>query len=367
MSVRIWVSLAILAAALGCGARNTSQPEPVRWVRVAFPEVKQQPESYPLSGTVVPQGAAQTLSFLVPGRVVKVGPREGECIRKGQVLANLDPISYAAGLQAAAAQARSAQAAAARAHDEFQRMNIIHDRQSLADNDFLKFQLADQAAREQLVQAQANEQVVRKSLSDTSLRTLVGGVVTRRSVEPGVMVAAGQPAFEIAQLDPVEIQIGIPENLVGALKVGQRATVTLSALPTAKFEGKLRVINAAVDPGSRTYMARITVKNPEGVLHLGMIAEARIQGSRQERMVLVPYDAIVKDPQGAAMVFEFRPGEKRVVARRVTLGALEGKLVQVRSGVDPETQLVVAGQHYLRDGASAQVETTNAPTRTGAN
>jgi multidrug efflux pump subunit AcrA (membrane-fusion protein) len=98
-----------------------------------------------------------------------------------------------------------------------------------------------------------------------------------------------------------------------------------------------------------------------------MLAEARIQGDHPERMVLVPYDAIVRDPQGAARVFEFRPGENRVVARRVILGALEGKLVQVQSGVDPGIQLVVAGQHYLRDGAPAQVEVANAPARTGAN
>ena len=367
MPTRIWVTLAILAAALGCGSRKDMQPEPVRWIRVAYPEVKHQPESYPLSGTVVPQGAAQGLSFLVSGRVVEVGPREGECIKKGQVLAALETTSYAAGLDAAAAQTRSAQAAAARAHDECQRMKLVYDRQSLAENDFLKFQLADQAAREQLAQAEANEQVARKSLSDTGLRTLVGGVVTRRSVEPGVMVAAGQPAFEIAQLDPVEIQIGIPENLVGALKVGQTAAVTLAALPGVQVEGRLRVINAAMDPASRTYMARISVRNPRGVLHLGMLAEARIQGDHPERMVLVPYDAIVRDPQGAARVFEFRPGENRVVARRVILGALEGKLVQVQSGVDPGIQLVVAGQHYLRDGAPAQVEVANAPARTGAN
>jgi RND family efflux transporter MFP subunit len=359
--------MAILAASLGCGARKDSQPEPVRWIRVAYPEVKQQPESYPLSGTVVPQGAAQTLAFQVPGRVVGVGPREGEGIRKGQVLASLDTTSYAAGVDAAAAQTRSAQAAAARAQDEFRRMKIVYDRQSLADNDFLKFQLADQAAREQVAQAQANEQVARKALADTSLRTLVGGVVTRRSVEPGVTVAAGQPAFEIAQLDPVEIQIGIPENLIGAMKVGQSATVTLPALPKVQAEGTLRVINATVDPASRTYMARITVQNPKGVLHLGMFAEARIQGDHPERMLLVPYDAIVKDPQGAALVFEFRPGENRVVARRVVLGALEGRLVQVQSGVEPGTQLVVAGQHYLRDGAPAQLETAHAPARTGAN
>jgi multidrug efflux pump subunit AcrA (membrane-fusion protein) len=89
MHVRTWVAPAILAAALGCGARKETQPEPVRWIRVAFPEVERQPESYPLSGTVVPQRAAQSLAFLVPGRVVAVGPREGECIKKGQVLAAL--------------------------------------------------------------------------------------------------------------------------------------------------------------------------------------------------------------------------------------------------------------------------------------
>lgn len=367
MSARIWVSLAILVSLTGCGSGKDPRPESARWIRVAFPDVKDQPESYPMSGTVVPQGAAQCLSFQVPGRVVRVGPREGEVVRKGQVLGSLETTRYAAGLEAAAAQTRSAQAAAARALDEFRRMKIIYDRQSLAENDFLKFKLAEQAAREQFLQAQANEKVARRTLSDTDLRALAGGVITRRSVEPGVMVAAGQPAFEIAQMDPVEIQIGIPENLVGAMKVGQPSKVTLPAVPSASFHGTLRVINAAADPASRTYMARISVKNPKGILRLGMVAEARIQGDRRERMLLIPYEAIVKDSQGAPMVFEFRPAEKRVVARRVVVGMLEGRLIQVRSGVDATTQIVVAGQNFLRDGSPAQVEDSNAPAHSGKN
>jgi len=170
------------------------------------------------------------------------------------------------------------------------------------------------------------------------------------------MVGAGQPAFEIAQVDPVEIQIGIPENLIGTMRLGQCARVTLPALPEAAFEGTLRVINAAADPASRTYMARISVKNPKGVLRLGMVAEVRIQGDRRERLLLVPFEAIVKDPQGAPRVFEFRPGENRVLARRVVLGALEGKRVQVRSGLEASAPIVVAGQNFLRDGSPVQVE-----------
>ena len=367
MFVHNWVSLAILASALGCGSPNDPKPEPARWIRVALPEVKDQPEAYPLSGTVVPQGAAQSLSFQVPGRVVNAVLREGEVVRKGQILASLETTSYAAGLEAAAAQTRSAQAAAARALDELQRMKILYDRQSLAENDFLKFRLAEQAAREQFHQTQASEKVAHKTLSDTSLKALVGGVITRRLVEPGVMVAAGQPAFEIAQMDPVEIQIGIPENLVAAMKVGQHSRITLPAVPNAEFAGTLCVINAAADPASRTYMARVAVKNPKGTLRLGMVAEARIQGDRREHLLLIPYEAIVKDPQGAPTVFEFRPAEHRVVARRVVLGILEGRRIQVRSGIDAATRIVVAGQNFLRDGSPAQVEAAHSTDHSGLN
>jgi membrane fusion protein (multidrug efflux system) len=367
MPAKAWVSLAILVSIAGCGSRKALQAEQGPWIKVALPECKDQPESYPLSGTVVPQGAAQSLAFMVAGKVVQVGPREGQTVRRGQTLALLETTSYAAGLEAASSQVRSAQAAAARAEDELQRMKRIYDRESLAENDFLKFKLAAQAAREQAVQAEANQKVAAKSLADTTLRALMGGVITRRSVEPGVIVAAGQPAFEIAQMDPVEIQVGIPENLVGVLQLGQSAQVTVPAIPKAVFDGTLRVINAAADPASRTYMARIAVRNPKGALRLGMVAEARIQGERKERMVLIPYDAIVQDPQGAPLVFEFLPGQHRVLARRVTVGALEGQRIQVRSGIDPAALVVVAGQHYLRDGAPARIDGASAPSQAEEN
>jgi RND family efflux transporter MFP subunit len=361
------VAIGIALTGVGCGTPRNPPQEPGPWIRVVHPDVQDRPESYPFSGTVVPQGAAQTLSFLVPGRVVKVALREGQAIRRGQELGALEQTSYGAALEAAAAQARAAKAAMVRAQDESRRMKYLFDRQSLAENDFLKFKLAEQAAVEQYRQAQANETVARKNLSDTTLRALVGGVVTRRLVEPGVMAAAGQPAFEIAQVDPVEVQIGIPETLVGAMRIGQAARVTLPASPGASFDGTLRVINAAADPASRTYMGRIAVGNPKGLLHLGMVAEARIQGDRRESMLLVPYEAVVKDPQGASIVYEYEPGALRVVARRVVLGALEGRKVQVQSGLEASSQVVVAGQHSLRDGERVRLAATEAEPQSGKN
>jgi len=350
--------LLALVPVTGChfSSKKASSQETPRWIRTALPELRTQPEAFTLSGTAVPATGGQPLSFLVTGRVQAVHLREGASVRAGQALATLESTSYAAALEAAAAQTRSARAAADRAADELKRMKTIYDRRSLAENDFLKYKLAEQVAHEQCLQAQANERVARKALSDTTLRSLTEGVVTRRLIEPGLTVAAGQPALEISRLDPVEIQVGVPEHLVGSLRIGQASQVTVPALPHATFSGTLRVLNAAADPASRTYLGRITVPNPNGTLRLGMVAEARIQGDHPVPMLLIPYEAVVKDGQGVPTVFEYQPARQRVVARRVVLGALEGQRVEVRSGLEPQSLIVVAGQHDLRDGAAVRVD-----------
>lgn len=355
--------LLILLPVTGCNFSTPKAPtgEAPRWVRTALPEPRTRAEAYALSGTVVPPTGGQPLSFLVAGRVQGVHLREGAVVRPGQILATLEPTTYRAAVEAAAAQTRSARAAAERASDEFKRMKTIYDRQSLAENDFLKYKLAEEVACEQFLQALSNERVARKALADNALRAQAGGVVTRRLVEPGLTVAAGQPAIEISQTDPLEIQVGIPENLVGTLRIGQAAQVTVPAIPDVTFSGTLRVLNATADPASRTYMARIAVANPKGTLRLGMVAEARIQGDRQVPMLLIPYDAVVKDPQGVPTVFEYHPESRRVAARRVVLGALEGRLVEVRTGVDARNPIVIAGQHDLRDGVPVQVDGAPVP------
>jgi RND family efflux transporter MFP subunit len=236
-------------------------------------------------------------------------------------------------------------------------MKLLFDRQSLAENDYLKFKLAEQAARDQFLQARASEKVARKTLADAVLRAPANGVVTRRLVEPGLTVGTGQPVYEISQMEPLEVQVGVPENLLGTLRIGQAATLTLPALPSVHLTGTLRVLNASADPASRTFMARIAVNNPGKALRPGMVAEARIQGDQTRPMLYLPLEAVTKDAQGATIVFEFNPAERRVYSRRVTLGTLAGEQVQVQAGLEANTPVVVAGQHRLRDGCPVQIET----------
>jgi RND family efflux transporter MFP subunit len=311
----------------------------------------QEREFVSVSGTVVTPDAPVSVSFLVSGKVLEVVPREGDTVKKGQFLAAIDPTDYQLSLQAASAQAGQAKVALDRSRDEYTRMKFLYESRSLAGNDFEKYKAAYLSDKQQADQAIANQKLAQKRLSDASLYAPTDGFVSRRLIEPGQTASSGTPVFEIVKLDPVEINVGVPETDIHLVRVGQTAAVTIPALPKEFFEGKVRVINVSADPNTRTYMTRIVVPNPAHILRVGMVAEARIQGDRMIDLMTLPAEAILRDPQGATIVFVYYPEQGRVYSKRVETGALYGREIAIKSGLAGHEAIVFAGQERLRDGA----------------
>jgi len=348
----------------------------------------QERETISVSGTVSTPNSPASVCFLVSGKVVFVGPREGEFVKQGQVLARIDPTDFNLSIKGAAAQAASAQAAMEksmhsarpelleqarisfeRAEDEYQRMKMLYDSKSLAPNDFQKYKAAYEHAKQDYEQAKSGGQkedkalakasynqsaahleVARKSLSDATLCAPMDGYIAKRSIEPGDTASPGRPVFEIVQMDPLEVNIGVPETDVRLVKVGQKADITIPALPGKTFQGTVRVLNVSADPSTRTYMTRISVANPEHSLRVGMVAEATIRGDRTIEMTTLPGDAVVRDPQGATQVYVYYPDQKRVYAKRVEIGAAVNRNVQIKSGLEGRELIVLAGQTKLKNG-----------------
>lgn len=343
-----------LALLLACGHHGPrEQAEQKAPIKVAPPTRVQEYERISVSGTLMPQGAASMVAFQVPGRILKVVFREGEAVRKGQVLAVLDGENLTHALEAAHAQTLAAKAGADQAEQEFQRMRQLFESRSLAPNDFAKFTAARDTARQGLQQAIAAESAARKNLAEATLAAPISGFISRRLAEPGVMVGAGQPVLEIAQLDPIEVNVGIPETDIRLVKLGQPALVTLPSWPGSAYQGKVRVVNVSADPATRTYMARISVPNPGRDLKVGMVAEVSITGSQRVDLLTIPAEAVVRDPQGATLVFLYYPDQRRVFSKRVEIGGLYGRDIQVKSGLTDRELVVVAGQNQLRNGMDA--------------
>jgi multidrug efflux pump subunit AcrA (membrane-fusion protein) len=359
----------------------------------------QERETISVSGTVSTPNSPASVCFLVSGKVVFVGPREGEFVKKGQVLARIDPTDFNLSIKEAAAQAASAQAAMEkalhsarpelleqarisfeRAEDEYRRMKMLYDANSLAPNDFQKYKAAYEHAKQDYEQARAGGQredkalakasynqsaahleVARKALSDATLCAPTSGYIAKRSIEPGDTAAPGRPVFEIVQMDPVEVNVGVPETDIHMVRIGQKADITVPALPGKPFQGTVRIINVSADPSTRTYMTRISVANREHELRVGMVAEATIRGDRTIDMTILPGDAVVRDPQGATQVYVYYPDQKRVYTKRVEIGAAVNKNVEIKRGLSGNELIVLAGQTKLRNGLT--VSATEQPVR----
>ncbi len=397
------VSICIFVASCSPGtkpeSRSEAKPESkIDSVPVVIGKVQRVESNQTIfaSGSLVSPDAPSTPTFLVSGKVILVGPREGEYVRKGQLLAQIDPTDFRLQSKIAEAQKESARAALEkamnparpelleqarvayeRAEDEHRRMKMLYDSKSLAPNDFQKFKAAYETAKQQYEQAKvgaqkedkqlsraaydqadAQVQVAAKALSDATLYAPVSGYISKKLIETGDTASAGRPVFEIVQLDTVEVNVGVPETDIHLVKIGQKVSITIPALPNQSFQGTVRIINVSADPGTRTYMTRIRVPNPEHVLRIGMVAEAKIAGDQKLSMMTLPGEAIVCDDQGATMVFVYFPEQQRVYSKRVKIGAFRGTEVEIQEGLSGDESIVIAGQDHLLDGMPVTIATS---------
>jgi len=257
-------------------------------------------------------------------------------------------------------------------------MKTLYEKKSLAPNDFKKYETAYTNAQQQfgqakegaqredkaaakaaLEQAEAAERIARKRLSDATLIAPISGFVSKRNIEAGAMASPGTAVFTIVELDPVEIQVGVPETDVRLVHRGQQVIVTASARPGMSFSGRVRLVNVSAETQTRTYMVRITVPNSKGALLVGMITEARIVGDGQIDVLTLPGTSIVRDPQGATQVYVYFPNEKKVYARRVVTAGITGQDIQIADGIKDTDRIVVAGQQLVREGSIVNAKEAN--------
>ncbi len=388
------VTFALSTLLISCAHETKAASEPTAIpVQVRTPTAVERAESVSASGSVEGSETAD-VAFLVGGRVLRVLAEEGQHVKKGQLLAEIEPTDYRNAFVAASGQKEAAQAVQQRAdaglrkqeleqarieferaEDEYKRMKFLVERKSLPPNDFTKVEAAYNTAKERYdmaregtrkediaaaaaqahaATAQATEEA--KRLSDTQLLAPISGNVAMRKVDPGQTVTPGMPVFTLVELNPVKVRVGVPEAEIGKVHPGATAEVSAPSLEGRRFTGKVAIIGVASEPASRTYTVKILVPNPGPVLLAGMVAEARILGPAKIRALTIPAEAVVPDPQGAPMVYVYSPDRKRVYGRRVAVGAPIGKEVEVRSGLTGDEQVVVSGQQKIQEGSLVQIE-----------
>lgn len=368
-------SAAILLAA--CGAPSPAAP-PRRAVRVVVVNPRDAAVPSRHAGSLEPRKRIE-LSFNVPGRVVSLlevstgGARrpvqEGDEVRRGQVLATLDPKDFglqaraaAATLDTARAQERAAEAALAQAEVDVKRARYLFESATIARADLDRAETALVTARDSLQAARAQARLKAEQLAlaesaraDTRLSSPIDGIVGRRNVDVGETIAPSQPAFTILDVSEMRTVFGVPDVRVGQLRDGQRVPVEVDAIPGRVLVGTITKVSPVPDPALRSYAVEVTIPNADRALRAGMVATASLAPDAEVVATLVPLSAIARAPGGKGFV-AFVVGEQGTAsARPVELADLHDNDVQVAKGLAPGDRVVVEGAQFLHDGEAVEV------------
>lgn len=267
-----------------------------------------------------------------PYRIERVLVDVGDNVRKGQVLVTLD----ASSLKQLKMQIEHQKL-------EFNRTDELYKvgGASKAEWDNAKLQL--DIMETQLKQMNENIQLV----------SPINGVVTARNYDDGDMYGSGGPVLTIEQLNPVELVINVSEVFYKQISKGMPVNVTLDAYEGESFEGKVTTVYPTIDKTTHTFPVEVTISNPANKVRPGMFARATVNFGDVERVV-VPDMAVVKQiGSGDRFVYVYSDG--KVSYKKVQLGRHMGEYYEIISGIEPGSDVVVAGQTRLAEGKEVKV------------
>jgi len=376
------LSLVIMA---GCRPAEVAEPLPVA-VRVARLQLEPITQETRFTATVRERHRVE-LSFKVPGTVAALWqvpgvdgkPRdvqEGDQVTSDPrtPLAQLDDSDYRRRLitaQERVAQAEAKQRAAlatvTAVRAGFERIKVLRERDSVAQQAYDDALGKRDAAVAELDAVQREVAAARVALQQADddfkncrlVLPLPKAVVSRKYIEKGERVQAGQPVFQIMDLSRVRVAFGVPDTKVDHLQIGQTMTVTADAVPGEQFTGRITKILPAADLRTRTFEVEMTIDEPRG-LRPGMVVTIFV--GREQSMVLLPLTAIhrgLRPDEYLVYTVVSERGMKVARQRRVKLGGIADNRIQLLPGsesqVGPGDAVVVAGSFRLTEGQPVRV------------
>lgn len=346
------ISLAAMAIALGgCNDTVAQKAEPVRPVLVATVHYDAETPARSFVGTIKPRIEAD-IGFRVAGKVAKRLVDVGQTVEIGTPLATLDEVDLKLQAEQAEAEFRAATGVLAQASAAETRAKELKGKGWSTDAQMDQARAAADEARARLNRAERSVELTRNSLSYATLMSDARGVVTATLIEPGVVIAAGQPAIRVARFAEKEAVVAIPETLLERAKTGV-ASVTLWSEPDKKYQARLREIAPAADPATRTYLAKFSLPGAGDAVSLGMTATLTLADPATTRVARLPLSALFNEGREPSLYVVDDQG--KVSLKPVAVKSYESKDVLVTSGVTEGDKVIALGVQKLDPAQKVRV------------
>ena len=284
--------------------------------------------------------SSSSLSFEVMGNVNKVFVTEGENVQKGKLLATLDKATLQNSYNASLASLKEAQ-------DAYNRMKSLYDNGSLPEMKWVEVQ-------SKLQQAVSMEQISRKSLKDAGLYAPFSGVISSKSIEPGMNVMPGIEVMQLADISTVNIKIAVPEKEISRVNKGQQAEVRVGALGDKLFTGVVSEKGIAANPLAHTYEVKIKLNNTSHELMPGMVCKVGVHSRETEAGIVLPNHTVQLQPDGKKFVWVVKGNAAS--QRMVSTGELTTQGVVITAGLQPGDEVIVSGNQKVSEGTKIAIK-----------
>ncbi len=337
----------------GC-SKHEAAPEPVRAVKLMTVGVSTYQTGIEYAGEVRPRVESR-LGFRVAGKIVRRHVELGQTVRVGQLLAELDARDLRLAADAAQAQVAAATTNRDLAQADLRRYKELREQNFISGAELERRDASFKAAQAQLDQAQAQLSAQGNQTGYARLVADVAGVVTAVEAEPGQVVAAGTPVIRLAQGGVRDVVFAVPEDRVREVKVGSAVQVRVWS-SDEDIAGTVREVAASADPVTRTFQVKVALdtRTPPALGTTVTVVPSSLNKVGTP-VIKLPTSALRHDSKGGSAVWVFDRASMSVRDTPVVVATADGNEAVIASGLQPGTQIVVAGVHVLSPGQKVTV------------
>ncbi len=322
----------------------TAQGQPAAPVRYTEARSLELRSEVRLPGTVESR-LSSIVAGEVAGKVLAIEARDGDHVKKGDVLVRIRADWYELRHQEAQGRLKEAQARLELAGSSLSRARELFDAQVISQQDLddAVSEFTAWQGRESQNQAQIDQ--LELSLALLEVRAPFDGVVTRRLTEVGQWIVSGGAVAAMISLDQLEIRVDVAERYYDALHLGAATRVTFEALPGLELTGKIERIVPRAEDRARTFPVKISVSNESGRIAVGMLASVAIPVGSSSTSTMVPKDAVVRTGQGEVV---YRIAADNTAERvAVQSGSAAGVWIAVRGEIRAGDKVITRGNERL--------------------
>ena len=350
---------AVLSGCSGSGANGTQseivQGRPVKVMEVTAADSREV-RSFP---GVVKAVRDIDLAFRVGGPLVSYDINVGQQVKKGDVIARIDPRDFDLRVRKLTADLKAARARLADAEKNFERQKNLLVESAASQSQYDKTKLLMETTRAGIESLMTDLAGAKNALADTRLTAPFDGVINRKYTENHETVAPGIPVISLLDVSAIEVSTAVPEDIVIQKSGFSEVYCSLDAYPDRKLDATLKEIGRQTDSANQSYPMRVTLDVPENMsIDPGMAAMVYLvmrNGGMADDGFYLPTAAVFADTDGGSCVWRIDPLSLQTKKVRVKTGELKGDRILVVSGLAPGDRLITAGARFLMEGQKIRI------------